>query len=60
MMNKSNGPIVSVVGKLGANFQKQFDLKSYMEFFRKMGYRDVEYFVVEGRMPCAIAVIKKP
>ena len=22
-----------------------------------MGYEDVEYFVVEGKMPCAIAVI---
>ena len=44
---------------LGADFKKQFDLDSYKSFFKEMGYDDVEYHVVDGRMPCAIAVIKK-
>ena len=42
---------------LGADFKKQFDLETYKSFFEDMGYKDVEYRVVEGRMPCAVAVI---
>ncbi len=42
---------------LGADFKKQFDMESYRSFFQEMGYDNVEYHVVNGRMPCAIAVI---
>ncbi len=31
---------------------------SYKQFFTNMGYSDVTYEVVDGRMPCALAVIK--
>ena len=34
------------------------DLESYKQFFTDMGYSDIEYEVVDGRMPCAVAVIK--
>ena len=51
--------LTKLLGKVGANFKRQFDLESYKEFFRKAGYNDVAFHVVEGRMPCAIAVIKK-
>ena len=44
---------------LGANFKRQFDLESYKMFFKNLGYENVDYFIVEGRMPCAIAVISK-
>ena len=44
---------------LGADFKQQFDLDTYKKFFDDMGYKDVEYHVVDGRMPCAIAVITK-
>lgn len=43
--------------KLGVNFKREFNLDSYREFFSDMGYDQVEYNVVEGRMPCAIAKI---
>ena len=56
---KSAGIAVKFVGMLGAEFKRQFDIDSYREFFEKKGYADVVYFVVEGRMPCAIAVITK-
>ena len=59
MISRKNMLIVAAINKLGANFQKQFDLESYKAFFEEMGYRDVEFTVVEGRMPCAIAVITK-
>ena len=53
------GFLTKLLGKVGANFKRQFDLESYKEFFRKTGYDDVAFHVVEGRMPCAIAVINK-
>ena len=59
MSKKSAGLAVKFVEFLGADFKKQFDLESYKSFFAEMGYDNVEYHVVDGRMPCAIAVIKK-
>lgn len=50
---------VSIFDKLGANFKKQFDYNTYKDFFEKAGYKQVEYRLVEGRMPCAIAIIEK-
>lgn len=46
------------IGKMGAGFQRQFTLDEYRAFFKEMGYEDVEYFVVEGRLPCAVAVVR--
>ena len=59
MSKKSAGLAVKFIELLGADFKKQFDIDSYKSFFTDMGYDKVEYHVVEGRMPCAIAVIKK-
>ena len=50
---------VKFISLLGADFKQQFDLDTYKKFFDDMGYKDVEYHVVDGRMPCAIAVITK-
>ena len=58
MSKRSAGLAVKFVELLGADFKKQFDLDSYKSFFEEMGYDNVEYHVVDGRMPCAIAVIK--
>lgn len=44
---------------LGVSFKRQFNFDSYRQFFANAGFSDVEYLVVEGRMPCAIAVITK-
>ena len=57
MSKKSAGLAVKFVEFLGADFKKQFDIESYKSFFEEMGYDNVEYHVVDGRMPCAIAVI---
>lgn len=59
MSKKSAGLAVKFVEFLGADFKKQFDLESYKSFFEGMGYDNVEYHVVDGRMPCATAVITK-
>ena len=59
MSKKSAGIAVKFVELLGADFKKQFDFDSYKSFFMNMGYDKAEYHVVDGRMPCAIAVITK-
>ena len=56
---KSAGFVVKVLKKLGADFKRQFDIDSYRKFFDDCGAKDVEYIVVDGRMPCAIAVITR-
>ena len=59
MSKKSSGFAVKFIEKLGADFKRQFEIGSYKRFFTDMGYDDVEYSVVEGRMPCAVAVITR-
>lgn len=44
---------------LGVKFKHQFSPTTYKEFFLKMGFTDVSYSMVNGKMPCCIAVIKK-
>lgn len=56
---QSNKAAVKLLELLGAHFQRQFDLDSYKAFFAGLGYEKVSYQVVEGRMPCAIAIISK-
>ena len=51
--------LVKVIAKLGAGFRCQFDYAGYQKFFTDAGYENVEYKIVEGKMPCAIAVITK-
>ena len=58
-LNYVLGQDFSVITLLGADFKRQFDLDTYKKFFEEKGYRDVEYHVVDGRMPCAIALITK-
>lgn len=59
MSRKSGSAAVKMIKLLGADFKRQFDLETYQKFFEDLGYRNVEYTVVDGRMPCAIAVLKK-
>ena len=59
MAQGRTGKMAKLLGKAGANFKRQFDKESYRAFFRDMGYEDVSYRVIDGRMPCMIAVIRK-
>ena len=47
------------VGKAGADFKRQFTVKSYRQFFLDAGYSDVELSLADGRIPCAVAVMRK-
>lgn len=44
---------------LGLDFKRQFDRRSYQTFFKNAGYGDAVYYVIDGRMPCMVAVITK-
>lgn len=61
-MNKEKtgeaGNFSKTVGKAGADFKQAFTLRSYKEFFTSAGYADVTYHMIEGRVPCAVAVIQ--
>ena len=54
----TNKLAVKFLEKLGANFKRQFNCESYKKFFKEMGYEDVKYEVVRGRMSCDIAIIE--
>ena len=54
-----NQKAVRLLELAGANFKRQFNINSYKKFFEDAGYQNVDYCVVDGRMPCAIAIITK-
>lgn len=59
---KKNGKssfFVKKIDEAGANFKRQFTYGSYQEFFENAGYTHVTFDLIEGRMPCAVAVITK-
>ena len=55
----SSEKAVKVLEKMGASFERQFDTESYKAFFEDSGFTDVEYEIVDGRMPCMIAILTK-
>ena len=55
---KTSG-FAGAVGKAGADFKRQFTVDSYKQFFRDAGYPDVKIKMAEGRIPCAVAVMRK-
>ena len=49
----------TAVGKAGADFKRQFTVQSYRQFFLDAGYGDVSIQLAEGRIPCAVAAMRK-
>ena len=43
----------------GADFKRQFTVESYRQFFLDAGYPDVKVSLADGRIPCAVAVMRK-
>ncbi len=62
-MNKDSkgktSSFAGAVGKAGADFKRQFTVDSYKQFFRDAGYPDVKISLADGRIPCAVAVMRK-
>jgi ubiquinone/menaquinone biosynthesis C-methylase UbiE len=55
---KTSG-FAATVGKAGADFKRQFTVDSYRQFFLDTGYSDVQIMLADGRIPCAVAVMKR-
>ncbi len=55
---KTSG-FAATVGKAGADFKRQFSPDSYKRFFQEAGYCDVKVTLADGRIPCAVAVMRK-
>ena len=55
---KTSG-FASTVGKAGADFKREFTPESYRAFFERAGYRGAQYTLCRGRIPCAVAVLRK-
>lgn len=51
--------LVALLEKIGVRFTKEFSFDSYKQFFADMSLTNTEFFVIDGRMPCAVAVITK-
>ena len=51
--------VSGAIGRAGADFKREFTLESYQAFFAAAGYTDARYTLCEGRIPCAVAVLKK-
>jgi len=43
----------------GVDFKREFTVESYRQFFQDAGYPDVQIKLAEGRIPCAVAVMRK-
>ena len=54
-----NKKAVRLLEFAGADFKRQFDIDSYRKFFEDAGYENIEYDIVCGKMPCAVAIITK-
>ena len=55
---KTSG-FAGAVGKAGADFKRQFTVESYRQLFLDAGYPNVEISLADGRIPCAVAVMRK-
>ena len=53
------GFLVKAIDKAGANMKRQFTYESYREFFIGAGYENAAFDIINGKMPCAIAIVTK-
>ena len=55
---KTSG-FAGAVGIVGADFKRQFTVESYRQFFLDAGCPDGKVSWADGRIPCAVAVMRK-
>ena len=53
------GFFVNAIDKAGANMKRHFTYESYQEFFIGAGYENAAFDIINGKMPCAIAIVTK-
>ena len=52
-------PVSGLIGRAGAGFKREFTPDTYAQFFAAAGYPHADYTLCRGRIPCAVAVLKK-
>ena len=57
--NGKTNTVSDAIGKAGADFKREFTIDTYKQFFAGAGYADAGYVLCEGRIPCAVAVLRK-
>lgn len=50
--------IVRLLKAIGVDFKMQFTMNDYKEFITRMGFPKADFYLVNGKMPNAIAVIR--
>lgn len=50
---------IRLINHFTKTFQHQFDEQSYKNFFKKLGYSQIDFEVINGRTACCIAIITK-
>lgn len=55
---KTNG-LSGAIDRAGADFKREFTLGTYKQFIKEAGFDDVSYVWCDGKIPCAVAIIKK-
>jgi len=51
-----NSRFVKMVEKAGADFKRQFTYETYRRFWEENGFKGTEFTLIEGRIPCAVAM----
>ena len=51
--------LIRLINHFTKTFQYQFNEQSYKNFFKKLGYSQIDFEVINGRTACCIAVITK-
>ena len=51
--------VSDAIGKAGADFKREFTLDTYKQFFAAVGYTDARYILCAGKIPCAVAILRK-
>lgn len=59
-VNKSKAHALDkTLDKAGADFKQDFTYDTYQRFFVHAGYKNIQTTLIDGRVPCAAAVITK-
>lgn len=56
--NGKTNSLSETIGKAGADFKREFTLATYKQFFADAGYKNIDCTLCEGKIPCAVAVLK--
>ena len=52
-------PVSGLIARAGTGFKREFTPDTYAQFFAAAGYPHADYTLCRGRIPCAVAVLKK-